>query len=84
MIDLRKRLFSMLGRNQNLKKIDIVKHFALEGFKRSTIYNIIKRYESGLPLSKKNPYSWKPIPARKPSRKPFWVSERVSGLGKRS
>jgi hypothetical protein len=27
MIDLRKRLFSMLGRNQNLKKIDIVKHF---------------------------------------------------------
>ena len=27
MTDLRKRVFSMLGRNQNLKKIDIVKHF---------------------------------------------------------
>ncbi|CAF4988857.1 unnamed protein product, partial [Rotaria sp. Silwood1] len=26
------------------------KHFELEGFKRSTIYNIIKRYENGLPI----------------------------------
>ena len=41
MIDLRKRAFSMCGTNNNLKKIDIVKHFVQEGFKRSTIYNII-------------------------------------------
>jgi transposase len=50
MVDLRKRVFSMLERNQNLKKIDIVKHFELEGFKRSTVYDIIKRYDNGLPV----------------------------------
>lgn len=50
MIDLRKRVFSMCGTNNNLKKIDIVKHFVQEGFKRSTIYNIIKRHENGLPI----------------------------------
>jgi transposase len=50
MIDLRKRVFSMCGTNKNLKKIDIVKHFELEGFKRSTIYDTIKRYENGLPI----------------------------------
>jgi transposase len=32
------------------KKFNIVKHFVQEGFKRSTIYNIIKRYENGLPI----------------------------------
>ena len=37
-----------------MKKIDIVKHFALEGFKRWTIYDIIKRYENGLPVE----HSW--------------------------
>jgi hypothetical protein len=41
MIDLRKHVYSMLGQNNNLKKIDIVKHFLQESFKRSTIYNII-------------------------------------------
>ncbi|CAF4216456.1 unnamed protein product, partial [Rotaria sordida] len=50
MIDLPKRVFSMLGRQNNLKKSDIVKHFMQEGFKRSTIYNIIKRYEIDLPV----------------------------------
>ena len=39
MIDLRKRVFSMLGRNQNLKKIDIVKHF-IEMSPRKVITNV--------------------------------------------
>ncbi|CAF3544917.1 unnamed protein product [Rotaria socialis] len=49
MTDLRKRVYSMLGQNTNLKNNDIVKHFVQEGFKRRTLYNIIKRYEMGLP-----------------------------------
>jgi len=48
MIDLRKGIFSMLGRKSNLKKNEIVKHFMEEGFKKSTIYSIIKRYEVDL------------------------------------
>ncbi|CAM4849386.1 unnamed protein product [Rotaria magnacalcarata] len=39
----------MLGQNTNLKNNDIVKHFVQEGFKRRTLYNIIKRSEMGLP-----------------------------------
>ncbi|CAF5055609.1 unnamed protein product, partial [Rotaria sp. Silwood1] len=50
MIDFRKRVFSMLGSNKGLKKVDIVKHFAQEGSTRSTVYNITKRYEIGLPV----------------------------------
>ena len=49
MADLRKRVYSMLEQNDNLKNSDIVKHFVQEGFKRRTIYGIIKRYEIGLP-----------------------------------
>ncbi|CAF2102139.1 unnamed protein product [Rotaria magnacalcarata] len=49
MADLHKRVYSMLGQNNNLKNNDIVKHFVQEGFKRRTIYHIIKRYEIGLP-----------------------------------
>jgi transposase len=49
MADLRKRVYFMLGQNNNLKNSDIVKHFVQEGFKRRTIYDIIKRYEIGLP-----------------------------------
>jgi hypothetical protein len=33
-----------------LKKSNIVKHFLQEVFIRKTIYNIIKRYEIGLPV----------------------------------
>jgi len=44
MIDLHKRVFSMLGQRNNLKS-DIVKHFMQEGFKTSTVYDIIKCYE---------------------------------------
>ena len=50
MADLRKRVYSMLGQNNNLKNGDIVKHFVQEGFKRRTIYDIIKRYEIDLPV----------------------------------
>ncbi|CAF3418060.1 unnamed protein product [Rotaria socialis] len=49
MADLRKRVHSMLGQNNNLKNNGTVKHFVQEGFKRRTIYDIIKRYEIGLP-----------------------------------
>jgi len=50
MNDLRKRVFSMLGQKQKFLKIDVVKHFEQEGFKRSTVYDIIKCYEIGLPV----------------------------------
>ncbi|CAF1428417.1 unnamed protein product [Rotaria sordida] len=40
----------MLGQKNNLKKIDIVKHFVLEGYKRSTVYDAIKRCEIGLAI----------------------------------
>ncbi|CAF1982038.1 unnamed protein product [Rotaria magnacalcarata] len=49
MADLRKRVYSMLGRNNNLKGSDIEKHFVQEGFKRRAIYDIIKLYEMGIP-----------------------------------
>ncbi|CAF5037561.1 unnamed protein product, partial [Rotaria sp. Silwood1] len=29
---------------------DLLKHFAQEGFQKSTVYHIIKRYEIGLPV----------------------------------
>ncbi|CAF1613070.1 unnamed protein product [Rotaria magnacalcarata] len=50
MADLCKRVHSMLGQNNNLKNNDMVKHFIQEGFKRRTIYGIMKRYEIGLPV----------------------------------
>ena len=50
MTDLRKRVFSKFGEKQKFLKIDIVKHFEQEGFKRSTMYKIIKRYRIGLPI----------------------------------
>ena len=49
-VDVRKRVYSVLGR---MKKTDVVKHFQTEGVPRRTIYNIIKRYESGLPCEDK-------------------------------
>ncbi|CAF4289208.1 unnamed protein product, partial [Rotaria sordida] len=47
---LRKRVFSMLGQKGNLKNIDVVKYFVLEGFKKSTVYDAIKRCKIGLPV----------------------------------
>lgn len=44
-IDLRRRVYSALGR---MNKNDVVKHFQIEGFPRSTVYCIIKRFERGL------------------------------------
>ena len=49
MADLRKRVYSMLGQNTILKNGDIVKHFVQGGFIRQTIYDIVKRYEMGIP-----------------------------------
>jgi transposase len=50
MADLRKRVCSMLGQNNNLKNSNIVKNFLQKGLKRRTIYDTIKRYEIGLPV----------------------------------
>ena len=50
MADLRKCVYSMLGQNTILKNGDIVKHFVQEGFKRRTVYDIVKRDEMGIPL----------------------------------
>ena len=47
--DLRQCVYSMLGQNNHLKSSEIVKHFLREGFKRRTTYDIVKRYEVGLP-----------------------------------
>ena len=50
MSELRQRVYSMLGQNNNFKNNEIVKHFVQEGFKRRTIYNRIKRDEISLPV----------------------------------
>ena len=65
MADLRKRVFSMLGQKQKFLKIDIVKHFEQEGFKRSTIYNIIKRYEISVPIEYRSEAGHPPLVERK-------------------
>ena len=44
-VDVPKGVYSLLVR---MEKIDVVKHFQTEGVPRRTIYNIMKRYESGL------------------------------------
>lgn len=49
-VDIRRRVYSVLGR---MKKIDVVKHFLMEGIPRWTIYSIIKRFEHGLPCDDK-------------------------------
>lgn len=60
-VDLRKRIYSLLGR---MKKTDVVKHFQTEAVPRRTIYNIIKRYESGLPCEDK-PRQGRPVKLNK-------------------
>ena len=49
-VDVRKRVYSVLGQ---METRDVVKHFQTEIVPRRTIYNIIKRYESGLQCEKK-------------------------------
>jgi transposase len=49
-VDLRRRVYAVLGR---MKKRDVVKHFQMEDIPRSTIYDIIKRFERGLPCDDK-------------------------------
>ena len=46
MADLHQRVYSMLGKNNHC---EIGKHFLQEGFKRRTIYDIIKCDEICLP-----------------------------------
>ena len=48
MADHRQCIYSMLGQNNHLKNSEIEKHFLQEGFKRHTIYDIIKSGEMGL------------------------------------
>ena len=58
--DLRQCVYSMLEQNNHLNS-EIVKHFLHEGFKRRTTYDIVKRYEIGLPaeeLSSARPTSF--------------------------
>ena len=45
--DLRKRVYCYLEKNPNQTKKLIVDHFVNEGHSKSTIYDIIKRKESG-------------------------------------
>ena len=49
MADLRQRVYSMLGQNNNWKNSDLRKYFLQESFKRQTNYELIKRDEIGLP-----------------------------------
>ena len=49
-VDVRKRVYSVLGR---MKKTDVVEHYQTEGVPRRTIYNIIKSYEGDLPCEDK-------------------------------
>lgn len=46
---LRERVF--LYRKNNTKA-EVVRHFTSENYSRSTIYNILKRYEEGLPVER--------------------------------
>ena len=55
----------MLGQKQKFFKIYTIKHFEPEGFKRSTIYNIIKRYEIGMPIEHRSGASRPPFFNRK-------------------
>ena len=38
----------MLGENNNWKKTDVAKHFSLDDFERSTVYDTIERYKVDL------------------------------------
>ena len=49
-VDVRRRVYHLLGK---ITKVEIVKHFQIEGILRSTIYSIIKRCENSLPFDEK-------------------------------
>ena len=46
-MDLRKRVYCYMEKNPNDTKKSIIDHFVKEGESKSTIYDIIKRKESG-------------------------------------
>ncbi|KAF2892350.1 hypothetical protein ILUMI_13826 [Ignelater luminosus] len=48
--DLHKRVYDMLGHEE---KCYVIKHFKEENILTSTIYDIIKRYENGIPFHEK-------------------------------
>ena len=49
-VAVRRCVYRLLGQ---MTKVEIVKHFQMEGIPRSTIYSIIKRCENGLSFEEK-------------------------------
>ena len=49
-VDVRRCVFHLFGQ---MTKVEIVKHFKMEGIPRSTIYSIIKRCENSLSFEEK-------------------------------
>ena len=50
MADLRQCVCFMLGQNNHFKNSEIGKHFLQDGFKRRTVYDLIKRYPIDLSI----------------------------------
>ena len=53
----RKRLEMFFVKNPNIKNSEIVNHFEKEGIARNTIYNKLKRLETGQSFSDKKPFN---------------------------
>lgn len=66
---LRARIYSFLGTHS---KSEVVRHFLSENYKRSTIYQIIKRYENDIPAQS----------AKKTGRPPILNKKKLEKLGK--
>jgi len=52
-IDLRNRVYSFVKLNPGMPDSSVVKHFMLEGFARSTLYDILKRKANNLDAERK-------------------------------
>jgi hypothetical protein len=52
-LELRVRVGNFIEKNPFMETKDIVRHFALEGYHRKTIYRIIHRLESGQGIERK-------------------------------
>jgi transposase len=52
-LELRVRVGNLIEKNPNMETKDIVRHFALEGYHRKTIYRIIDRLDSGQGVERK-------------------------------
>lgn len=50
---MRNRILNFILNNPKMSKKEIVRHFMVEGMKRSTIYGIIKRHENNLTMKRK-------------------------------